>query len=79
MDVRVDSGPQDGTILVTWIPVTLNTNNPKVKKVMSINYCIDEISSRFFLFNFVRNPWAIFNFHNKLEKYLTFEIYLYNI
>ena len=38
MDVRVDSGPQDGTILVTWIPVTLNTNNPKVKKVMSINY-----------------------------------------
>ena len=25
MDVRVDGGPQDGTILVTWIPVTLNT------------------------------------------------------
>ena len=24
MDVRVDGGPQDGTILVTWIPVTLN-------------------------------------------------------
>ena len=21
MDVRVDGGPQDGTILVTWIPV----------------------------------------------------------
>ena len=25
MDVRVDGGPQDGTILVTWIPVPLNT------------------------------------------------------
>ncbi len=25
MDVRVDGGPQDGTILVTWIPVTHNT------------------------------------------------------
>ena len=24
MDVRVDPGPQDGTVLVTWIPVTLN-------------------------------------------------------
>ena len=23
MDVRVDGGPQDGTILVTWIPVTI--------------------------------------------------------
>ena len=22
MDVRVDGGPQDGTILVTWIPAT---------------------------------------------------------
>ena len=22
MDVRVDGGPQDGTILVTWIPST---------------------------------------------------------
>ena len=27
MDVRVDGGPQDGTILVTWIPVTLNTTS----------------------------------------------------
>ncbi|CAB4058320.1 RIMBP2 [Lepeophtheirus salmonis] len=26
MDVRVDGGPQDGTILVTWIPVTLNVS-----------------------------------------------------
>ena len=25
MDVRVDGGPQDGTILVTWIPVPHNT------------------------------------------------------
>lgn len=24
MDVRVEGGPQDGTVLVTWIPVTLN-------------------------------------------------------
>ena len=24
MDVRVESGPQDGTILVTWIPVSMN-------------------------------------------------------
>ena len=31
MDVRVDSGPQDGTILVTWIPVTLNITNPGQK------------------------------------------------
>ena len=23
MDVRVDPGPQDGTVLVTWIPVTV--------------------------------------------------------
>jgi hypothetical protein len=29
MDVRVDSGPQDGTVLVTWIPVTLNTTSTK--------------------------------------------------
>ena len=31
MDVRVDSGPQDGTILVTWIPVTLNITTPGQK------------------------------------------------
>ncbi len=24
MDVRVDGGPQDGTLLVTWIPVSTN-------------------------------------------------------
>jgi hypothetical protein len=29
MDVRVDSGPQDGTVLVTWIPVTLNITSAK--------------------------------------------------
>lgn len=27
MDVRVDGGPQDGTILVTWIPVPYEQNN----------------------------------------------------
>ena len=26
MDVRVEPGPQDGTVLVTWIPVTLNVS-----------------------------------------------------
>ncbi len=29
MDVRVDGGPQDGTILVTWIPSTNVGLTPK--------------------------------------------------
>jgi len=36
MDVRVDAGPQDGTILVTWIPVTLNTNTSKERSTKQI-------------------------------------------
>ncbi len=38
MDVRVDGGPQDGTILVTWIPVTLNTTS--VKHVPVTGYAV---------------------------------------
>jgi len=42
MDVRVDSGPQDGTILVTWIPVTLNITTPgqKVKTAPITGYAV---------------------------------------
>ena len=36
MDVRVDSGPQDGTILVTWIPVTLNNIGANKSKTAPI-------------------------------------------
>ena len=38
MDVRVDGGPQDGTILVTWIPVTLNTTG--VRHVPVTGYAV---------------------------------------
>ena len=38
MDVRVDGGPQDGTILVTWIPVTLNTTS--VRHVPVTGYAV---------------------------------------
>ena len=42
MDVRVDSGPQDGTILVTWIPVTLNvtTSGNKIKTSPITGYAV---------------------------------------
>jgi len=40
MDVRVDGGPQDGTILVTWIPVTLNTIIPTTKQVPVTGYAV---------------------------------------
>ncbi len=40
MDVRVDGGPQDGTILVTWIPVTLNTAITTTKQVPVTGYAV---------------------------------------
>ena len=40
MDVRVDSGPQDGTILVTWIPVTLNTQHKTTKTAPVTGYAV---------------------------------------
>ena len=40
MDVRVDGGPQDGTILVTWIPVTLNSALPTTKQVPVTGYAV---------------------------------------
>jgi len=40
MDVRVDGGPQDGTILVTWIPVTLNTGMITMKQVPVTGYAV---------------------------------------
>jgi len=40
MDVRVDGGPQDGTILVTWIPVTLNSIVPTTKQVPVTGYAV---------------------------------------
>ncbi len=41
MDVRVDSGPQDGTVLVTWIPVTLNITSTKETMTTSIRLFMD--------------------------------------
>lgn len=26
MDVQVEAGPQDGSLLVTWLPVTINSH-----------------------------------------------------
>lgn len=26
MNVQVESGPQEGTLLLTWLPVTINTS-----------------------------------------------------
>merc|ERR1719336_3255064 len=43
MDVRVDPGPQDGTVLVTWIPVTLNNQaggDNKVKQAPITGYAV---------------------------------------
>jgi len=40
MDVRVDGGPQDGTILVTWIPTTLNTSTISSKQVPVTGYAV---------------------------------------
>lgn len=28
VDIQVEAGPQDGTLLVTWLPVTVNTAAP---------------------------------------------------
>jgi hypothetical protein len=41
MDVRVDSGPQDGTVLVTWIPVTLNITSTKETMTTSFRLFMD--------------------------------------
>ena len=48
MDVRVDSGPQDGTILVTWIPVTLNITTPGQKVPLMLD---KDIISSMVIFN----------------------------
>ena len=40
MDVRVDGGPQDGTILVTWIPVQQNTGTVQTKLAPVTGYAV---------------------------------------
>ena len=49
MDVRVDPGPQDGTVLVTWIPVTLNNQvNCQLSLYLSVSgvtVCLSFVST----------------------------------
>ena len=40
VDVQVEIGPQDGTILVTWLPVTINSHSGKSNGVPVTGYAV---------------------------------------
>ena len=40
VDVQVELGPQDGTLLVTWLPVTINSQSGKSNGVPVTGYAV---------------------------------------
>jgi len=67
MDIRVDGGPQDGTLLVTWIPISRGSENDN-KLAPVTGYAVFADGKRV---TDVDSPSSIRNFVNKyLSPYI---------